>query len=214
MVTLVETFAVGTFQCNCTIIADEASREAIVVDPGDEAPRIIERLRAHDLHVTYLIHTHAHIDHVMATTDVKRECGGKALLHPGDNVLYDNLAMQGTFLGIQDVGEHDPMDGELVDGQSIALGDSIQLQVLHTPGHTQGSCCFHAELDGKGLVFSGDTLFMRGIGRTDLWGGSHPQLMESINQRLLPMDGDTLVVPGHGGNTTIGDEKLKNPFLR
>jgi hydroxyacylglutathione hydrolase len=112
------------------------------------------------------------------------------------------------------VGVHDPMDGELVDGQTLEFGEGHKVEVLHTPGHTPGSCCFRCLIDGEDMLFSGDTLFMRGIGRTDLWGGSHPQIMQSIQGRLMTLDGDTQVVPGHGPNTTIGDEKLRNPFLQ
>lgn len=210
---LIETFPVGMLQCNCTILADEDTREAIVIDPGDEAPKIIDRLKSLDVRVKHLIHTHAHIDHVLGTTGVKQTCGGQAWLHPGDTMLYENLAMQGRFLGLTDVGTHDAMDGELFDGQRLTLGEHLSVDVLHTPGHSPGSCCFHAKADGKEMLFSGDTLFMRGIGRTDLWGGSQSQLMHSIQEKLLPLDGDTEVVPGHGPSTTIGDEKTKNPYL-
>lgn len=209
---LIETFPVGAFQCNCTILADETTREAIVIDPGDQAPQIIERLKQNDVTVKYLIHTHAHIDHVMATTPVKREMGGESLLHPADGILYENLAMQGAMLGLTNVGEHDPMDGPLEHGQVLTFGDGHTIEVLHTPGHSPGSCCFKCHIDGKEHLFSGDTLFMRGIGRTDLWGGSYSQIMQSLNG-LMTLDGDTAIVPGHGPNTTIGDERLKNPFL-
>lgn len=214
MATLVETFPVGMLQCNCTIVACEATREAIVIDPGDEAPAILERLRQNDLTPRYLIHTHAHIDHVMATTPVKRETGAKALLHKDDLPLYQHLEMQAQLLGIRQLGPSDPMDGELRHEQRLTFGEGHSVDVLHTPGHTPGSCCFQLRVDDQDLLFSGDTLFFRGVGRTDLWGGSYPQLMRSIQERLVPLDGDTRVIAGHGPGTTIGDERLKNPFLQ
>ena len=210
---LVETFPVGALQCNCTILADEETREAVVIDPGDEAPRIIERLKAHDVSVKYLIHTHAHIDHVLATMPVKREMGGEALLHPADDFLYQNLAVQGAMLGLGQIEPQGPMDGPLVDGQVLTFGAGHAIEIMHTPGHSPGSCCFKCAVAGEDLVFSGDTLFMRGIGRTDLWGGSYPEIMTSISERLMTLGGDTKVIPGHGPRTSIGDEQLKNPFL-
>jgi glyoxylase-like metal-dependent hydrolase (beta-lactamase superfamily II) len=207
---LVETFAVGAFQCNCTILADEATREAIIVDPGDDPGRILQRLRAYDLKVRYLLHTHAHLDHIMGTKLVKQETGAEVLLHSEDDWLYRNLAMQCGMFG-WNADEPPPVDRHLADGQILTLG-SRDIEVVHTPGHTPGSLCF--ALGGEEpLLFSGDTLFARGIGRTDLWGGSFPQILESIRGRLLTRPDPTRVIPGHGPRTTIGEERRKNPFL-
>jgi glyoxylase-like metal-dependent hydrolase (beta-lactamase superfamily II) len=205
----VESFPVGAFQCNCTILADEETKEAVVIDPGDEPRRILERVKRYDLKVRYLLHTHAHLDHIMGTKRVKEETSAEIRLHPDDDWLYQNLAMQCGMFG-WNAEEPSPVDKHLHDGEVLAFG-SHRLEVIHTPGHTPGSVCF--ELGGERLLFSGDTLFARGIGRTDLWGGSYPQILRSIEERLLTRDEDTRVIPGHGPDTTLGDERRKNPFL-
>ncbi len=206
----VETFPVGDFQCNCAILVDEATREAVIVDPGDDAPRILARVKSHGVTVRYLLHTHAHLDHIMATRAVKEATGAEVRLHPGDDWLYQNLAMQCGMFG-WDADTPSPVDAPLAEGDVITFGGE-RLTVIHTPGHTPGSVCLESAGETP-LVFSGDTLFARGIGRTDLWGGSHPQLLRSIERRLLVLPDPTRVVPGHGPRTTIGDERRKNPFL-
>jgi len=205
-----ETFAVGAFGCNCTVLADEGSKEAVIIDPGDDAEAILERVKRYDLRVKYLLHTHAHLDHIMGTKRVKQETSAEIRLHPGDDWLYQNLAMQcGMFGWNADLPL--AVDAALEHGEVLAFGGH-RLQVLHTPGHTPGSVCFEVEGE-KPLLFSGDTLFARGIGRTDLWGGSYPQLLQSIHERLLTRAEETHVIPGHGPPTTLFDEKRKNPFL-
>jgi hydroxyacylglutathione hydrolase len=205
-----ETFPVGAFQCNCTLLADEATREAVIIDPGDDAQRILERVRRYDLKVRYLLHTHAHLDHIMATRRVKQETEAEILLHAGDDWLYQNLAMQCGMFG-WNADQPLPVDRHLAHGELLSFGAQA-LEVIHTPGHTPGSICFSTGGDAP-LLFSGDTLFARGIGRTDLWGGSYPQILRSIEERLLTRPGETRVIPGHGPDTTLGDERLKNPFL-
>lgn len=206
----IETFSVGMLQCNCSIIACDETKEAIIVDPGGDAPKILARVEALGLTVKYLIHTHAHFDHVGATAEVKAATGAQILLHPGDQWLYDNVELQGRTFGFP-VAATVPVDQPLEDELSLAFGQSSTL-VLHTPGHTPGSCCFHLE-DQESHLFAGDTLFRNSIGRTDLWGGNSETILHSIKQRLLTLDESTTVYTGHGPQTTIWQEKKSNPFL-
>ena len=208
---LFETIPVGPFQCNCTIIGDDATKEAVIIDPGDEAERILEIVRANDLSVKYLIHTHAHMDHIIGTRRVKEETGATILLHKDDEWLYQNLQMQASMFGFE-VTDPLAIDSYLEDGQTVSFGDG-SAQVVHTPGHSPGSVCFRMN-DEKEIVFSGDTLFAQGIGRTDLWGGSYETLIEAIHTRLLTLDDETVVHPGHGPSSTIWQEKRANPWLQ
>lgn len=208
---LVDTFPVGPLGCNCSIVADPKTKKALVVDPGDDADRILETLRENGLDAVGLVHTHAHFDHVGVSALVSRLTGAPVLLHPGDEPLYRALKEQGEMFGIP-TEEPGSIDRFLGHGETVACGEE-SLTVLHTPGHTPGSLCFVAEGGGSPLVFSGDTLFRRSIGRTDLWGGSTPQILASIRERLLTLPGDALVVPGHGEETTIAEEARLNPFV-
>lgn len=208
----VETFAVGPLGCNCSIVFDSVAKRAIVVDPGGDFDKIAARLRAHDLTVEAIVHTHTHIDHVGATAPLQRLTQAEASIHPGDRFLYDLLPVQAAMLGIREPERADLRD-TLTDGTTLRFG-SFELGVLHTPGHTPGSVCFHVAQGGTAHLFSGDTLFRGGIGRTDLWGGDHALIMKSLRERLLALDDDVAVVAGHGPNTTIGDERGANPFLR
>jgi glyoxylase-like metal-dependent hydrolase (beta-lactamase superfamily II) len=207
---LVETFPVGPLGCNCAVVADPETREAIVLDPGDEADRILEVLSRSGLTAVALAHTHAHFDHAGVSARVARETGAPILLHEGDLPLYGILEEQGRLFGLPveapaDVGRF------LADGERVACGGGF-LEVLHTPGHTPGSVCFR--LGGEApILFSGDTLFRRSIGRTDLWGGSTPEILSSIEKRLLTLPGDLRVLPGHGEPTTIAEEARLNPFV-
>jgi len=208
---IVETFPVGPLQCNCSIIACPETREAIIVDPGGDAPLIKQKVADLGLKVRYLLHTHAHFDHIGATAELKRDLGAKILLHPDDRFLYDQIQMQGHMFGFR-LDPTVPVDQDFEDEMRLPFGQQSSL-VLHTPGHTPGSVCFHLHAD-QSYLFSGDTLFQGGVGRTDLWGGSQPDLMRSIKQRLLTLDDSTTVYPGHGQTTTIWNEKKQNPFLR
>jgi len=208
---LLQTIPVGPLQCNCSILGDEASGTAIVVDPGDDAPEIAAALAEAGLTVTHIVHTHAHVDHIGGSAELKQQCGGKAWLHQGDEWLRDNLAMQCRMIGLP-VPQAVTVDGWLTEGQRLDLG-SHRLDVLHTPGHTPGSCSFVIEVDGRQLVFAGDTLFNGGIGRTDLWGGDTAQILASLHGKLLALDDDAEVICGHGPGTTIGRERRSNPFL-
>ena len=203
----VETFPTGPLGCNCSILVDPATKRAIVVDPGGDLEVIAERLTALEAKVDAIVHTHTHIDHVGATKGVQDETRARACIHEADRFLYELLPVQAAMIGVPlpDVAE---MEGSLVDGASIRAG-AIEMGVLHTPG----SCTFVVSLGGETRVFSGDTLFRRGIGRTDLWGGDSGLIMKSLKDKILALPDDAIVVPGHGPETTISEEKTKNPFL-
>lgn len=206
-----ETIPVGPFQCNCSILGDEESGTAVVIDPGDEGSRIAAALAAQNLTVTRIVHTHAHLDHIGGSAEFQSLCGGTAHLHEGDQWLYEHLDMQGEMLGIK-VSEKVALDSSLQEGDRFDLGPA-KLEVIHTPGHTPGSCCFLIERDGRPLLFAGDTLFQGSIGRTDLWGGDSNQILASLRGKLMDLDDDTLVVTGHGPSTSIGAERRSNPFI-
>ncbi len=209
---IVETFPVGLLQCNCTVLGDPASKEAIVVDPGDDAPRVLEALRRHGLVCKAVLITHTHIDHVGANQALRDATGAKLMLHESDLPLYDNLKIQAGWMGgMIAAPPRAPVDDHVQQGDVVKAG-ALRAEVLHTPGHTPGSLCFH--LDGeKPLLLAGDTLFAGSIGRTDLWGGDYQQELSSIKTRLLALPDATRVICGHGPETTIGRERSRNPFL-
>ena len=206
---LIETFPVGPLQCNCTILADEASREAIVIDPGDEPERILLALESARLRPVALLHTHAHLDHITGSRAVKESTGAPIRLHPADMPLYDALPEQAAFFGLRAEAPLPP-DDPLRDQEMIRFGPWM-LSAIHTPGHTPGSTCFQL-LGDSPMLFSGDTLFRRSIGRTDLWGGDTDEILRSIREKLFRLPGDMPVVCGHGPDTTIDEEKRLNPF--
>lgn len=207
---LLETFAVGAFQCNCSILACGDTKEAIVVDPGGDLDKILDVLRHYDLTVKWIIHTHAHLDHIYMTRDVKEQTGATIGLHREDLFLYDAFAMQAQMFGWQPRSVL-PVDKYYEHGETLGFGKR-NVEVIHTPGHTPGSCCFR--LDNAPLLIAGDTLFARSIGRTDLPGGDYDTIEQSIKTRLYILDPDTKVITGHGPPTTIGDERRSNPFVR
>lgn len=206
---LIETFPVGPLQCNCSILVDEASREALVIDPGDEPDRILRALAAARVRAVALLHTHAHFDHISGTRELARATKAPIRLHPADRPLYDALPDQAAFFGLRAEIPRPP-DATLADGDHIRFG-SFEVRAIHTPGHTPGSICF-ALAGPSPVLFSGDTLFRRSIGRTDLWGGDTEKILSSIRERLFALEGDTAVVCGHGPGTTIEEEKRSNPF--
>jgi glyoxylase-like metal-dependent hydrolase (beta-lactamase superfamily II) len=208
---IIETFPVGPLACNCTILADEETRRALVIDPGDDAGEILRRLRNNDLILGAMVSTHAHIDHVGAVGELQEATGAPASIHESDLFLFEHLEAQAAWLRLR-APKVGTIDRFLSDGARVASGN-VAVETLHTPGHTPGSLTFHL-IGDRDILFTGDTLFLNSIGRTDLWGGSMPDLIASIEKRLLPFDDDTLVIPGHGPATTIGHERSENPFLR
>ncbi len=206
---ILETFPVGPLACNCTILGDEEAREAIVIDPGDEVGRIHRRLTELGLKLKQILVTHGHIDHVGGALKLKRLTGAPIFLNENDLPLLKMMAMQAAWLGIATPETAMP-DETLAEGLSVGL-ERYPAQVMHTPGHTQGSVCLH--FVPLKLLIAGDTLFAGSIGRTDLPGGDFGQIMDSLRTRLLALPDDTKVLPGHGPATTIGEEREGNPFL-
>ena len=207
---ILESFPVGPLACNCTILGDQESGEAIVIDPGDEVGRIHSRLTGLGLKLKQILVTHAHIDHVGGALKLKRLTCAPILLNENDLPLLKMMEMQAGWLGVA-TPDTAPPDESLAEGQLVGL-EHYRAQVLHTPGHTQGSVCLlFAPLK---LLIAGDTLFAGSIGRTDLPGGDYGQIIDSIQRRLLLLPDDTQVLPGHGPTTTIGQERRSNPFLR
>jgi hydroxyacylglutathione hydrolase len=204
-----ETLAVGLLGCNCTILGDEASRQAIVVDPGYDIPRILAVLAKHQLTVKQIVVTHAHIDHIASAFDLKQITGAPVLYSQADLPLVATMDLQAGWLNVT-VPTVKPPDHSPKDGEQVTVR-GIEATVLHTPGHTEGSLCLH--VPAANLLLAGDTLFAGGVGRTDLPGGNTEKLLQSIHERLLPLPDATQVIPGHGPATTIAKERDTNPFL-
>ena len=207
---IIETFPVGLLQCNCTILGDEETREAIVIDPGDDPEKILQRLEKHALMLKQIVCTHTHIDHVGAISNLQQRLGTPVAIHKADLFLFEKLDVQAQWLGIP-TPPPGSIDNFIQDGDAVACR-GIEMGVLHTPGHTPGSTTFHLSGD-RNILFTGDTLFMHSIGRTDLWGGSYTEIVNSIQKKLMAFDDDTLVIAGHGQSTSIGHERRYNPFL-
>ena len=205
-----EILPVGMLQCNCSIFGDEQSREAVVIDPGDEIESIQEILERHGLHVKAIVITHAHIDHIGGAQKLKAATGAPVYMNANDQPLYDTIDMQANWLGMP-VPERTKIDVDAREGGKLALG-AAEFQLIHTPGHTQGSISVWIPAENK--LVAGDTLFRDSIGRTDLPGGNTRQILRSIHDKLLPLEDTVLVIPGHGPNTTIGRERERNPFLQ
>jgi hydroxyacylglutathione hydrolase len=207
---ILESFPVGPLHCNCTILGDEVTHEAVVVDPGDNIPEILSRLQKHGLTLRQIVVTHAHIDHVGGAALLKKLTGAPVYLNKRDLGLLSAMEMQAGWLGVP-TPEVMPPDASADDGVAVGLA-SLPGEVLHTPGHTPGSICLL--FPEQHLLLAGDTLFAGSIGRTDLPGGDGRQILRSLRDRLLVLPDATRVVPGHGPETTIGEERQSNPFLQ
>ena len=205
-----EILPVGLLQCNCSILGDETSREAIVIDPGDDISRIVALLEKHHLTVKQIIVTHAHIDHIAGAHRLKELTGAPILYNQLDLPQVRMMDIQAGWLGVPTPKVSAP-DEDLKDGKTISIV-GLSGTVIHTPGHTQGSSCLY--LPDHTLLIAGDTLFHGSIGRTDLPGGNTQQLLKSIHDRLLTLPDEVKVIPGHGPNTSIGTEREKNVFLQ
>ena len=206
-----EILPVGLLQCNCSIFGDESSREAIVVDPGDEIQRITGVLDKHGLRVKAIVVTHAHIDHVAGAAKLRALTGAPVYLNENDRELLGALDIQARWLGLSKAPPATPIDVPANEGTTLELGEA-RFDFIHTPGHTQGSLCLFIPQESK--LVAGDTLFRRSVGRTDLPGGDTEKLLDSVKSKLFELPDSTLVIPGHGPNTTIGEEREQNPFLQ
>jgi glyoxylase-like metal-dependent hydrolase (beta-lactamase superfamily II) len=205
-----KTFSVPPLGCNCSIIGDPVTKQAIVVDPGGASEQILREVQQLGLTVTHILHTHAHFDHFMASGNMKNATGAILCLHQDDRKLWENLEMQCQMFGVAYVPVPIP-DYWLKDEEKLLVGQ-VSAVALHTPGHTPGSMSFH--FPGDNLVLAGDTLFRGSIGRTDLWGGDFETIERSIRERLYTLEDATIVVTGHGPETAIGVEKETNQFVR
>ena len=204
-----EIFPVGPLQCNCSVVGDEQTREAIVIDPGDDIEDVMAVLHRHGLTVKQIVITHAHIDHVGGAMKLKRLTGAPILLNENDCALLKMLDVQAAWIGMR-APENVTIDAGLNTGDKVRAGNLVA-DVLHTPGHTEGSVCLYFAAEMK--LIAGDTLFAGSIGRTDLPGGSYEKIMRSLHGPVLALPDDTIVVPGHGPLTSIGEERANNPFL-
>lgn len=206
---ILETIVVGALGVNCILIGCKETRQAVVVDPGDEAERILDAVDGHKLDLIAIINTHGHFDHVGANKQLKQTLNVPIYIHPADAALLERVAVTANMYGLS--GENSPQpDQNLEHGQTIKVGN-LSMQVIHTPGHTPGCCCLY--LEQEQLLISGDTLFADGVGRTDLPGGSTVQLVDSIKTRLFTLPDGVQVYPGHGPATSIGHEKKHNPYV-
>jgi glyoxylase-like metal-dependent hydrolase (beta-lactamase superfamily II) len=204
-----EILPVGPLQCNCSVIGDEGSREALVIDPGDNIEDVLGLVRKHNLTVKQIVITHAHIDHVGGAMKLRAATGAPILLNQCDYALLKMIDLQATWVGMESPGKVE-IDQPVGQADIIKAG-SLSASVLHTPGHTEGSICLYFEAEKK--LIAGDTLFAGSIGRTDLPGGSFEKIIRSLKEKVLALPDDTVVLPGHGPMTTIGEERESNPFL-
>ena len=206
-----ENIVVGSLECNCIIFGCKKTKEAVVIDPGDEATRILNCLKQSGFHLKHILQTHAHIDHIGGAKELQEAAQTEVLLHQSDLLVLASLQMQAFMFDLEN--KPPPKINRFIkEGDIITVGN-YEMRVIHSPGHSPGSVCFYMSCDEKHILFSGDTLFYRSIGRCDLPGGSYEQLMASIRDKLFVLPNDTIVYPGHGPMTTIGEEKEDNLFL-
>lgn len=216
-------FPVGNLGCNCSILYSPQTREAIAIDPGNDAEAFLAQVAKLQVNVKFLLHTHAHFDHIGHADTVRHKLGTPIYLHKGDLFLYEALQQQASYFGVS-VAQPEGIDHfiEHEEEFSISIADAnLQdprlkniLKSIHTPGHTPGSCSFYCEMFDQPVLFSGDTLFANSIGRTDLPGGDYDQIITSIKSRILTLAPETLVIPGHGSSTILHHEKRHNRFLK
>jgi glyoxylase-like metal-dependent hydrolase (beta-lactamase superfamily II) len=204
-----EILPVGPLQCNCSVIGDPVSREGMVIDPGDDIADVVALIRKHNLQIKQIVITHAHIDHVGGAMKLRALTGAPILLNQNDYALLKMLDVQANWLSMAPPGDVE-IDHSVGHGEKITTG-SLNASVLHTPGHTEGSICLYFPAQQK--LIAGDTLFAGSIGRTDLPGGSFEKIIDSLRGQLLALPDETVVIPGHGPLTTIGEERESNPFL-
>ena len=205
-----EILPVGPLQCNCSVIGDEATREAMVIDPGDDIEDVLALIAKHNLQVKQIVITHAHIDHVGGAMKLRAATGAPILLNQNDYELLKMLDVQAAWIGMPSPEKVD-IDQSIGQADTVKAG-SLVANVLHTPGHTEGSVCLYFPAEQK--LIAGDTLFAGSIGRTDLPGGSFEKILRSLHQKVLELPDETVVVPGHGPLTTIAEERESNPFLK
>lgn len=198
---------VGPLQVNCYVVACEETKDAVVIDPGDDAPEILSLLEENELKLTRIINTHAHFDHLGAVQALKEVWGVKFYLHRDELSILDAYEAQLAFFGLRS-GPKPEVDGFLEEGDEVSVG-TVTLKVLHTPGHSPGSVSFA----GDRVVFCGDLLFAGSIGRTDLPGGSYQTLIKSVQTKIFPLGDEVTVCSGHGPLTTVGRERMANPYL-
>jgi len=205
-----EIFPVGPLQCNCSVIGDETTHEAIVVDPGDEIERVLLALQRHGLTLKQILITHGHIDHVAGAMKLKAATGAPILMNSADQFQLQMLDQMAAWIGIPSPGPV-TIDASLDNDAAIRVG-GLEARAIHTPGHTEGSTCIY--FPGEKKLIAGDTLFAGSIGRTDLPGGDFQKIIRSLNDRVLTLPEETIVIPGHGPATSIGEEKESNPFAK
>lgn len=204
-----EIIPVGPLQCNCSIVGDETAHEGIVIDPGDDIEQVLALVRKHGLKIQQIVITHAHIDHVGGAMKLRAATGAPILLNQNDYALLQMLDMQANWVGMASPGKVE-IDESLEQSGEVKVG-SLAADVIHTPGHTEGSICLY--FPAQQTLIAGDTLFAGSIGRTDLPGGSFQKIIHSLHEKVLALPDETLVVPGHGPTTTVGEERATNPFL-
>lgn len=207
---LLEKITVGSYATNCYIMADEETKEAIVIDPGSEPERILSKLTKHDLKAKYIVLTHAHGDHIGAIAEIKKETGAKILLHHDEAYMLEDSS-KNFSKSIHGKPVSVKADETIGEGDRLNVG-KLKVEVIHTPGHTFGGICLYVA--SEKILITGDTLFYGSVGRSDLEGGNHKQLIQGIIDKIMKLDDSVTVYPGHGATTSIGFERRKNPFIQ